>query len=140
MTQQGTVVFAEKGFVQVRIERKSACAGCHQSDGCHNCASALIVRAENRCAAVEGDTVEVETPTARVLFYSVAVFLLPLLLAFGGYFLCALLCDMQILSVLSFFLVLILSFLLLRFTLDRRAEKGCAHRAVRITNGCMEED
>ena len=42
--------------------------------------------AENRVSAKVGDRVIVETETSRVLFYAALVFVLPILLAVGGWF------------------------------------------------------
>lgn len=139
MTQQGKVISLEDGFVHVQIRQKTACEGCHQKAECGECASFISIKAENACDAREGDVVEIYTATARVLFYSVAVFLLPLILAFAGYFLGELLFHRQLFSILFSLLMLVLSFVLLRFTLDRHAQGSCMHRAVCIVKQPLEE-
>ena len=71
----------------VKINRKSACDGCHKTtdgSGCSVCSllgadSEFTSRAKNDVGARVGDRVIVETASSRVLFYAILVFLLPLL-------------------------------------------------------------
>lgn len=78
----------------VETERTSACEGCHkmaEGNGCSVCSlmgSGRKLRsvAENPVSAKVGDRVIVETETSRVLFYAALVFILPILLAVGGWF------------------------------------------------------
>ena len=79
----------------VSVERRAACDGCHKNtdgSGCTVCTLAggnrtAKARARNDVGAAVGDVVEVESRTARVMFYAALVFLLPVLLAAAGYLL-----------------------------------------------------
>jgi positive regulator of sigma E activity len=78
----------------VEIERASACEGCHKQAEGGSCSVCTLMGgenqrhravAENSLGARVGDTVYVESPTAKVLGYAFLVFVLPVLLAMIGY-------------------------------------------------------
>ena len=93
METKAIVLSVDGDFAIIETNRKSACDGCHQQQngrGCAMCAlmgdkTALQARAGNPLGAKPGDTVMVETASARVLGYGAMVFLLPLALAVVGY-------------------------------------------------------
>ncbi len=95
METKAIVISADGDFAIVETDRKSACDGCHKQQdgqGCAMCAlmgdrTKLQSRAHNPLGARAGDTVLVETASARVLGYGALVFLLPLGMALIGYLL-----------------------------------------------------
>lgn len=84
----------EKGIAVVKVERQSACEGCHKATeegGCSVCTllggkNAAHARARNTVGAVVGDRVAIESRTSRILSYAALVFLLPVALLLAGYF------------------------------------------------------
>ena len=94
MTQIATVEkILPGGFVEISVPRKSACG--HDCSKCGGGCSELMVSstvaviAANPVRAMPGDMVTVESSTSRVLGAAVIVYLVPSLLFFAGYFLCA---------------------------------------------------
>lgn len=79
-------------YAEVKVRRSSACASAHNCGSCDHCsmmenAPEIIVKAENLCGAEVGDTVTVESSSARVLGAAAFLYLAPLILFFAGYFL-----------------------------------------------------
>ena len=73
---------------ELLVLRQSACSGdCGNCGGCGAVQQQLLVTAENRIRAREGDLVYVSTATSLVLKAAVLVYLLPLILFLVGYFL-----------------------------------------------------
>ena len=132
MTVEGTVVAVEGEFVTAAVKQETACEGCHGKEGCTSCNAMISVRAHNDCGARVGDKVEITEMTGRVLFYAFAVFVLPLLAGAGAYFGVEALFQNTIASVVSAFAAIVLFYLVLRLTLDRRAEKRCDRSASKI--------
>jgi len=95
METKAIVISTDGAYATVETDRKSACDGCHKQQdgtGCAMCAmmgdkTKLQSRARNPLGAEPGDTVLLETATARVLGYGALVFLAPLVLALLGYLL-----------------------------------------------------
>ena len=98
-TAKVTRVLAD-GRAEVAVKRQSACG--HDCSKCGGGCSALVVRSSTRrtappvgvnpanpVRAMPGDMVTVESSTSRVLGAAVIVYLVPFLLFFAGYFLCA---------------------------------------------------
>ena len=92
MQTKATVISVDGKFAIVETERTSACEGCHTAPdgGCSVCSmmgsdKKLSARALNTVGAKVGDRVAVESHTARMLWYAVLVFLLPLFLALAGW-------------------------------------------------------
>ena len=76
---------------EVMVRRSSACASTHNCGSCDHCsmmenAPEIIVKAENLCGAKVGDTVTVESSSAKVLRVAAFLYLSPLILFFVGYF------------------------------------------------------
>ncbi len=126
MIQKGTVVHIQGEYAYVLVRRSNACEGCHRERTCDDCtATMMTVKARNCCSAAEQDVVEVSTSDQKLLFYALAVFVLPFVPAFLAYFLGELLFDAVSVSVVFFLSALVLTFLVLRLTLDRRARDRC---------------
>ena len=83
----------ENGTAEVSVKRQSACG--HDCSKCGGRCSELMVSstvsvvAANPVRAMPGDMVRVESSTGGVLKAAVVVYLVPFLLFFLGYFLCA---------------------------------------------------
>ena len=98
MRTQAKVIATDGKYATVQCDRTSACEGCHKmAEGgeCSVCsllggARSMQTRAHNAVGARVGDLVEIETATPRVLGYAALVFLLPLAVAFFGYWLAGL--------------------------------------------------
>ena len=76
------------GTAQVLLVRESACSGdCHKCSGCGAAKETLLVLAENPIGAVPGELVRLHSDTAPVMKAAAALYMLPLVLFFGGYFL-----------------------------------------------------
>lgn len=96
MKTLATVVEIEnENIAIVSVARQAACDGCHKNADGKGCSVCTLLggnrearaRALNRAGARPGDTVQVESRTGRMLLYAALVFLLPVILALGGYFL-----------------------------------------------------
>ena len=83
----------ENGTAEVSVKRQSACGhDCYKcGGGCSELmvSSTVSVVAANPVRAMPGDMVRVESSTGGVLKAAVVVYLVPFLLFFLGYFLCA---------------------------------------------------
>lgn len=99
MTAKGTVLSIDKDRALVEVRRRAMCDGCPNNpsnpESCgHSCAMGAIlgdrknmtVSVKNTLDAHPGDTVELESPDRTVLASAFLVFILPLILAFSGYF------------------------------------------------------
>ena len=82
----------EDGSAQVVCIRESACSGdCHKCSGCGAAKEAILFDARNPIGAGVGDLVTVESETGPVLKAAAVLYILPLVLFFGGYALAAVL-------------------------------------------------
>lgn len=76
----------DDGTAQVVLHRQSACSGdCHKCAGCGAVGQTVTVVAQNPIGAAEGDWVIIQSNTAPVLKGALVLYILPLLLFFGGY-------------------------------------------------------
>ncbi|MBR3639153.1 MAG: SoxR reducing system RseC family protein [Clostridia bacterium] len=92
--QLARVIETDGSSATVEASRSTMCEGCESRD----CGGACTVgdlfshgrtmrtRADNRAGAKAGDLVEVSTPTGTVLSRAFLVFILPLILALGAYY------------------------------------------------------
>lgn len=93
MQNKAIVLRVDGEVATVEVMRASACEGCHNNHDGQGCAACSLTGAGqkfsapalNPIGAREGDLVEVETGTGRVLSYAFLVFVLPLLLGLGAY-------------------------------------------------------
>lgn len=85
MKQNGIVIAVKGNTADIRIQRESACGG-----NCASCASSCaknaVVAAENKAGAVQGDRVELEMPSSRVLSTAALVYVMPLIMLIAGVF------------------------------------------------------
>ena len=76
----------DNGMAQVIHIRESACSGdCHKCSGCGAAKEAIVFEAHNPIGAKTGDLVNVQSETGPVLKAAVVLYMLPLVLFFGGY-------------------------------------------------------
>ena len=138
MTRNAIVVETTPDYAVVEVTRESACAGCHNSDNCSICKIGLTDHAEMRSKAAnplgarEGDTVQIETDSATILYYSAAVFLLPLALGAAGYII-GYIADFDIM--IRYIISLIgfaAAFVILKIFLEKRAAKRLDARITQI--------
>lgn len=81
----------DDGTALVIHVRESACSGdCHKCSGCGAAKEAVLITAENRIGARKGDLVKVESETGPVLKAATVLYMMPLVLFFGGYLIGAL--------------------------------------------------
>lgn len=75
------------GIAEVAVARQTACGhDCEHCGGCGAQGASISVRAKTELALVPGDRVELYSDN-RVLGFAALVYLLPIVLFFGGYFL-----------------------------------------------------
>jgi positive regulator of sigma E activity len=78
----------DDGTAQVLLVRESACSGdCHKCSGCGAAKETLLILAENPIGAQAGELVRLRSETAPVMKAAAVLYMLPLALFFGGYFL-----------------------------------------------------
>ena len=71
---------------QVMVIRESACSGdCHKCSGCGAAKETILFEAKNPIGARTGDVVTVTSETGPVLKAAAVLYMLPLVLFFGGY-------------------------------------------------------
>ena len=89
MTQTVRVIRCnEDGTAEVIHIRQSACSGdCHKCAGCGAAQESLRLKADNPIGAEPGDFVVIESRSGPVLAAAAVLYILPLLLFFGGYLL-----------------------------------------------------
>lgn len=75
-TAKVTAVYSDKAMVEVN--RTSACSECGRNGNCFACKSIVTSAAQNDIGAVPGETVTVESSSARIVGYAAAVFVMPL--------------------------------------------------------------
>ena len=74
------------GTAQVLVIRESACSGdCHKCSGCGAAKESILLTVDNPIGAITGDFVKIQSETGPVLKAAVVLYMLPLLLFFGGY-------------------------------------------------------
>ena len=85
----------EDGTATVIHIRESACSGdCHKCSGCGAAKEAILLEAKNPIGARPGDLVTIESESGPVLKAAAVMYLLPMVLFFGGYALGAALWQM----------------------------------------------
>ena len=74
------------GKAEIFIVRESACSGdCHKCSGCGAAKESILLTVDNPIGAITGDFVKIQSETGPVLKAAVVLYMLPLLLFFGGY-------------------------------------------------------
>jgi len=77
----------ENGKAQIIHVRESACSGdCHEcAGGCTAAKETMLIEADNPIGAQVGDFVRMESDTKSVMAAVAVMYVLPLVLFFGGY-------------------------------------------------------
>ena len=76
----------DNNTAQVVVIRESACSGdCHKCSGCGAAKESILFEAQNPIGACVGDVVTVTSETGPVLQAAAVLYMLPLVLFFGGY-------------------------------------------------------
>ena len=87
MTQTVRVIQCNAdGTAQVMHIRESACSGdCHKCSGCGAAQETMTLQAENPIQARPGDRVIIESKSGPILAAAAVLYMLPLVLFFGGF-------------------------------------------------------
>ena len=131
MKQIGVVIALEGDIARIECDRRSACDMCENAASCAEKCKKVYTGAYNGVGASVGDAVEIETDTGSVLLNAVLVFLLPIIIAIGSYFLADAYFSEGI-SVLITLAVLVFSVCAFSFLLNRRAKRTTVSRITRI--------
>lgn len=131
MKQIGNVVETKGNIAIIEVDRKSACDMCENAANCVEKCKKVYATAQNLVNADVGDTVEIETETHRVLINSVIVFLFPIFLAIGSYFLSDLFFAENVSVVITFF-VLVFSMFAFSLGLNKFSKKKVISKIVRV--------
>ena len=76
----------DNGTAQVVCIRESACSGdCHKCSGCGAAKETILLTADNAIGAGVGDLVNVRSESSPVLKAAAVMYMMPLVLFFGGY-------------------------------------------------------
>lgn len=113
MTEKGVVESVSNGCAVVAIVRKTACG-----DSCKSCSGGCKltknkVTVKNDIGAKCGDIVYVETSSSKVLSSAFAVYILPLIVFFAGYFITDSFLDNNIIPVITALVLFALTFIIL---------------------------
>ena len=143
MTQIATVQrLVGNNRAELMVRRQSACG--HDCASCGGCgpesATQVMVLADNEVGAGIGDTVRVESESARVLGMAAAVYLLPFVFLFAGYLLSSGLLKLgEGASVAVGLAFMVISFFA-AWRLDRRArkDKPVQFRIVEVMKSCSD--
>jgi|GEM_PF-1357196 Positive regulator of sigma E activity len=140
MNQTGKVTAVNGGHIDVVISRKTACdscSSCEMKGGCHSSfmllenSNEIKISAKNLAGAELGDIVEISSSSGKILSMTALVFVLPVIIAIATYFI-----GQQFLtdfySYLATFFVLLVSFLVFSFVLNRTSAKSMQIDAVKI--------
>lgn len=131
MKQIGKVVETKGNIAKIEVDKISACDMCENAAHCAEKCKKVYATASNFVNAEVGDTVEIETETGRVLANSVLVFLFPVFLAIGAYFLTNLFLSENISVVITFF-TLVFSLCAFSFILNKLSKKKVISKIVRV--------
>lgn len=123
MEQCGTVKKITGEYVEVEVKRSTACETCSAAHACPSAKRDTVVRALNDAGAEVGDRVKLVTPSVNVLWYAFAVFVFPLLLAFGAFAVTSHYVDNENYAILAAVVGFIVGFAVVFFTVERHAKK-----------------
>ncbi len=149
MRQIGVVSSVSGTSAYVAVRRMSACEGCHKANpgmasvgdvtyaSCHECSmfpveTEMTVLANNGISASPGDRVLIESSTEQILGYAVAVFLLPLLLAFLGGIAGAYVTTAAWAPYLGAVIGFVGAFVFVKTVVDRHAKEKTVYTVVRV--------
>ena len=142
MLTKAKVLSIDKNVAVVEVERKSACDGCHKNEtgeGCSICSLTggnrkFSAKALNEVGAKVGDAVEITSASSRVLFYSVLVFVLPVVIGIAMYFIAEALFHTELYNYLALVLGFVLSFGFVWLYSKKISDKRCDIEIVRVIN------
>jgi positive regulator of sigma E activity len=139
MTQKGVIVECDGKLASVRVSRSDMCSGCHKNseNGCVACSlftldKTSIVKAHNKVEAKEGDEVEIESSTGRVMIYALLVFVLPIMIALGLFLIFSSITHSSPTLFFITFSGLVLPFIVVSFILNRTTAKRQDLTVIRI--------
>ena len=140
MLTKAKVLSIDNKVATVEVERKSACDGCHKNEtgeGCSICSLTggnrkFSAKALNNVGAEVGDTVEITSASSRVLFYSVLVFVLPVVIGIAFYFIAEALFHTELYNYLALVLGFVLSFAFVWIYSKKISDKRCDIEIVRV--------
>lgn len=140
MLTKAKVLSIDNKVAVVEVERKSACDGCHKNEtgeGCSICSLTggnrkFSAKALNNIGAEVGDTVEITSASSRVLFYSVLVFVLPVVVGIALYFAAEALFHTELYNYLALVLGFVLSFGFVWLYSKKVSDKRCDIEIVRV--------
>ncbi|MGM9606382.1 MAG: SoxR reducing system RseC family protein [Oscillospiraceae bacterium] len=142
MTQIATVkrLMGEKN-AEVLVRRLSACG--HDCASCGGCgpdsAAQVTAVAENELGARPGDTVRVESESGRVLGMAAALYLVPLVLLFVGYFVASGVFKLGEGASMAVGIACLVIGFAANFMLDRRTRKRpVQYRIVEVLKSCSD--
>lgn len=147
MLTKGKVLSIDNNVAIVEVERKSACDGCHKNEtgeGCSICSLTggnrkFSAKALNKIGAKVGDTVEIASASSRVLFYSMLVFILPVIIGIAFYFIAEALFHTELYNYLALVLGFVLSLGFVWIYSKTVSDKRCDIEIVRvISRDCGE--
>lgn len=127
---------------EVLVRRQSACG--HDCASCGGCgpesAAQVTVVADNALGARLGDTVQVESESGRVLGMAAALYLVPLVLLFVGYFLATGLFGLGETAGFAVGLLCLVAGFAANWLLDRRirARRPVQYRIVEVLKPCSD--
>ncbi len=140
MIQKGKVISCDGDTANVEILRESACSGCHNRASCGtgavmSCIKAekVTVQANNLCGAVPGDSVELESDNLRSIGVAFCVFVLPILIGLGAYYLSRLFFANAAISYAASGILFVVSFFGFFFGIDRKLSKKITVNITRVT-------
>lgn len=92
MDQIAKIVETDGEYAIVEVSRKTACDMCHSASGSEKCEACMAfgeknvtARVSNVIGAAPGDLVRVSASSGRIIGYSAAIFVLPIIAAIACY-------------------------------------------------------
>lgn len=128
MAETGIVIKEAGKYVTVKLERREACAKCRACTAGFETKD-MIIEAENLCDAKEGDQVEISLEQSNFLKAVLIMYTIPLTFLFIGLGLGYLISfsfglqNVEVIAVICGFLLLALSYLIIRSNEDRWRDK-----------------
>lgn len=125
MTQEAVVTGVyDDGTAEVVVERAALCGGdCNTCDSCMY-ENTIKVRVQNPIDAPRGAHVYLETDSFKILWATVAIYVLPLVLFFAGYGLAILLFSKESAGIIGAFIGLVVGFIFSATILRMRHKKN----------------
>ena len=132
MRQTAAVVNVNGNKAVVQVRREEACSGCKLNKACFSCAKTVETEAYNNIGAKSGDIVEVETSSGKLLMYSAAAFIIPIILGITLYCLGLFLFASELAAYLCAAVGFVLPFFVLAMLSNRKGNNDLNINIVRI--------